>query len=144
MEENSPLSITNTIKEDLNATAQWGRFLAILGFIIIGIIFLAVGVAFSIGSSGNVLGGLSVATFMFTYLIVALVYFFPTLYLFNYSNRLRKALKDDLQDQLILAFRNLRKLFVYFGVVTIVTLVFYVLAVIAIAAGGLIGSAMQS
>ena len=144
MEEDNGLLITAIIKEDLNSTSQWGKFLAILGFILIGIIMLFSGVLMVSGEAGGALGGFSTATFILTYVIVAAIYFFPTLYLFNYSVRVGKAIRGDDQEQLASAFQNLRRLFVYFGIVTIVTLVFYGLAIIAVATGGLIGSAMQS
>lgn len=143
MNENSVIELPDEIKMDLTTTAQWGKFLSILGFIIIGVIVLVAGALLFSGGPGTI-QGFSTVTFIVTYLIVAVIYFFPTWYLFNYSIQVKRAITEDDQDKLVRAFQNLRRLFVYFGIITIVTVVFYLLAIIAVATGGIIGSAMQA
>ncbi|MGZ3959302.1 MAG: DUF5362 family protein, partial [Flavisolibacter sp.] len=64
------------------------------------------------------------------YIIVAVVYFFPCLFLFRFSAGMKKALNSNSQDELDLAFQNLKSMFKYVGVITIIFLALYALGVI--------------
>jgi hypothetical protein len=111
----------------LEETAKWTRFLSILGFIFCGLIvivaiffgsilssvFLGRGEAGSIGTGA----GIAVAVI---YVMVALLYFFPCFYLFNFSGKIQAALRGNDQTQLNLAFKNLKSCFKFWGIFTIV------------------------
>jgi hypothetical protein len=53
------------------------------------------------------------------------IYFFPCLFLFNYSVRLRRALKTDDQIKLNQSLKNQKMLYRYMGIVTIIMLAIY-------------------
>src|SRR5271169_6159427 len=81
----------------LNESARWARFLSIIGFIscgvmvIVGLFFGSVmsGLMSGMGSeSAAMLGG---SFFSVVYLLVALLVFFPSFYLFIFSSKMRKA-----------------------------------------------------
>lgn len=138
--ENSNLIITTALKSDLSETARWGKFMAIVGFVSVGFLLL---LAFSLIFAGDIskqMSGVSGAVVSFFYFIVAIIYLFPVVFLFRYSNEMKRALEGDDQQKLEAAFGNLKKIFVFFGVVTAITLLFYVLAIIAMAVGGIIGN----
>jgi hypothetical protein len=133
----------------LAESAKWGKFLSIVGFIMCGFIAIA---AFFVGSllaafaPGGVdaVNGAMGATMTVSYLLGALLYFFPCLYLFNYSKKVKEALLSSNQDVLAKAFSNLKSLFKFMGILTIIGLAFmsiFVIIAIVVAAASLHGQA---
>lgn len=123
----------------LQTTAQWAKFLAILGFISISFV-LVIGlffVAFSSMIQENLPNQLPLSPTIFTvvYLLVGLVYLLPVIYLNNFSNQTLKAIRFGETEIMNMAFLNLKRMFVYFGVITIVLISLYILAIIAMVAG---------
>jgi len=134
------LQIDNPIKSYLGETAKWGRFLAIVGFVICGIVVIA-GLAFAAtystltstydqpGRYGGQTNPFAMAGPMMAifYILFALLYFFPCLYLLRFSNRMKKALLSDDQDTLSESFRNLKALFRFVGILTMIIISIYAL-----------------
>ncbi|MGC4036884.1 MAG: DUF5362 family protein [Chitinophagaceae bacterium] len=145
MEENqSPslfgLSIDQTAKSHLSEAARWAKFLAIVGFIFIGIIALA---GFFAGSViGTMMGNLPrneyagpsagmLGSFVSViYVAIALVYFFPCLFLFHFGNKMKQALNANDQDALSSSFQNLKKMLRFLGILTIIGLALVVIEII--------------
>ena len=143
MEENQSLfglNLDEQSKGFLAECARWGRFLAIMGFIVCVLVILAgvyiatagtqiMGGAFSQygGTSSRGLGG-AVA---FIYILIAVIYFFPCLYLFRFSSHMKAALAANDQANLTVSFQNLKSMFKYVGIITIVIISFYIVAFIA-------------
>jgi hypothetical protein len=133
------LSIDPVIKSHLSETARWGKFLAIVGFIMCGIIVLAgIALATTLGSVdrtyGNDLGPSFGRTFgsafIVIYILIAILYFFPCLFLLRFSNKMKTALAADNQADLTYSFQNLKVLFRYVGVLMIIVLAFYAIALL--------------
>lgn len=140
--EHQNLIITDSIKTDLYETAKWGKFMSIVGFVSVGFLLL---MAFSLlftGNLGQQFGGISQAFVSGFYFVIAIIYIFPVVFLYRYSKEIKKAMHGDDRVELENAFGNLKKLFVFFGIVTALTLLFYALAIISVAAGGFIGNMM--
>jgi hypothetical protein len=110
-------------------------FMAILGFIFLGVILifgLLAGTLFSTfapGMGGTKIGGIF---FVIIFLIMALIYFFPVLFLYRFSRYTGSAVGTLDKIQLHKAFRNLKLYFVYTGVMIILVFVFYLVALIFI------------
>ena len=142
---NSPLTeleelkLTSAAKRFLSETASWCKFISILGFIGIGIMVIfsfftetifnntpqAQALPFDLG---NVMTGV--------YLVLALVYLFPILYLFQFSTKMKKALQSKDDDVLALAFEKLKSHYKFIGVFSIILISLYILGIIgAIVAG---------
>lgn len=133
------LDLSDSLKSDLLETSRWGKFMAIVGFMSVGILLL---LAFSLlfsGDLGGQMAGVSSLSIAVLYFVLGIVYLFPVYFLYKYSSQLKRALMGEDQYEFESAFRNLKKLFVFLGVVTAITLVFYTLAIIAVAVGGVIG-----
>ena len=64
------------------------------------------------------------------YILFAVLYFFPCLYLLRFSNKMKLALVADDQEMLTDSFRNLKALFRYVGILTLIILAFYALAIV--------------
>lgn len=120
----------------LSETAKWGKFLSIIGFILVGLIVIIAIFAGTIFSSLSDFGGNPASEFAgsmsiiltIVYLIVAALYFFPCLYMYRFSTKMKKALEENNQDLLIASFENLKSCFKFMGIMTIVIISIYVLA----------------
>ena len=73
------------------------------------------------------------------YILFALVYFFPCLYLFRFGSQMQLALRNNDQQMLTSSFKYLKSWFRFVGILTIVVLSCWVLALVF---GGL-GAAMS-
>jgi hypothetical protein len=134
------LNISQLESMYLGEAAKWGKFLAIVGFIMCGLLAVFSFFAGSIFSAMGNLQGTSMpqATgIMLTviYLAIAILYFFPCLYLFRFASKMKAALSEANQDSLQSSFLNLKSLFKFMGILTIIVLGFYAIALIAMAIG---------
>jgi len=124
--------ITDEIKKYFLEISKWGKFLAIVGYIGMGFLvllslFLMVGVSLIPNVNGS---GMPMAAAGFVYLLMAGVYFFPITYLYNYSVKIKQGLTTNDQQNVTSAFMNLKSLFKFFGIFTIVILSIYALILI--------------
>lgn len=133
------LNLNAHSKSFLKEIAGWTYFLSIIGFIFVGLLVL---IAVSANSIYNNMAQFSqespfdVGLFMTAvYVIVALIYFFPILFLFKFSKRLKSALKSKEDEELASALEILKSHYKFIGVFTIIVLSLYALAIIA----GLLG-----
>lgn len=121
--------------KDLETTRKWSMFIAILGFIAIGILVilsLLAGVFLSVFKSGDLQLGTGESILIFGILLVfGVIYFFPVLYLYRFSKYAGHAVRLSDNTYMKKAFRNLRRYFVYIGILAIVVLAFYLIAFIA-------------
>jgi hypothetical protein len=128
----SPFMGSSEIKGYLLETAKWGKFLAIVGYIGTGLlVLLAFFMMFGLSSlSQFVEVSFPMGMLGFVYIIFAVLYFIPVNYLFQYSVKMKQGLiANDLQN-ITTGFRNLKSLFKFFGIFTIVILSLYVLILI--------------
>ena len=111
----------------LKETAKWSFFMSVTGFI--GIAFMVVvglfmGTIFSSLPNTESLpfGG---ALMTFIYLLIAILYFFPMLYLYRFSIKMKASLVRNDEEELVEAFSNLKSHYKFVGILTIVMLSFY-------------------
>jgi hypothetical protein len=135
----------------LSETAKWAKFFAILGFIFCGLIVCA---AFFAGSIMSALSGMNRygtettgaataiggAFLAILYIAIALLYFFPCLFLFRFATKMKAALRTNDQEQLATSFKNLKSCFRFMGILTIIVLSIYVLVLIFAIIGAAAGS----
>ena len=141
------LGIDTNSKAHLSEAARWAKFLAIVGFVVCGLV-LVVGIfAGSIFSSmtrgfrdsgfGDMPMGSGFGTMMAViYIGIALLYFFPCLFLFRFATLMKTAIATDEQQTLNTSFQNLKKMFRFVGILTIIILSFYVLVLLVAIIGG--------
>lgn len=139
--ENS-LVITDEIKEYLNETSKWGKFLAIMGFIGMGIMILF---AFIMMLGFSAMDDIPqtqfpISSMGFFYILFALVYFFPVNYLYKFSTRIKQGITSNDIGSLTAGFQNIKSLFKFMGIFTIIILSLYALIlVIAVPTALLLG-----
>lgn len=115
------------IKSYLMETSKWGKFLAITGYVSIGLLGL-LAIFMMIGLSGlSDLTGTQfpMGAFGFFYIIMGAVYYFPVTYLYQYSVQIKKGLKSNDSATITAGFQNLKSLFKFMAIVTIVILSIY-------------------
>ena len=132
--EVSFLEITQKSIFFLTGAAKWAKFLAICGFVGIGLMVIVAIFAGSMMSSlsnfnnsGFPMGGGFITVI---YLIMAAIYFFPTLFCYKFAINTQKAIETNDTLTLTESFNFLHKCFQFIGIITIVMLAFVVLSVI--------------
>ena len=127
----SSLNFSTEIRQYLIETTKWGKFLTIMGYIGIGLMTLAA--IFMIASSSlfsDVEPGFNMGWMGGFYLLIALLYFFPVRYLHKFSDKIKNGISAENPEELTLGFENLKSLFKFMGIATIVMVSFYILMVL--------------
>lgn len=151
--ENTPeikkIEIEEQSLKDLDKTRKWSMFLAILGFIGIGLMVIGslIAVLFLSAFKTESALGVSESLFIIPLIAIAVLYFFPLLYLYRFSKHTGTAVKTLDRQEMQIAFKNLRRYYVFIGILVIVILVLYVIG-IAVAGASLsflkgMGSGLQ-
>lgn len=115
---------------DINEIRKWTYFLSILGFIAVG--FMVIAALFVDSFLENSEQSMPVPHGAITglYLLFAIIYFFPVLYLYKFSTSAKKAVYEKNDMELSQAFNNLKRHYKFIGIVAIVSISFYILAIL--------------
>lgn len=122
------LQVDQQASQYLSDAAKWGKFLAIVGFILSGIMAIAALFAGSMVSSLPQMEGMesiSGGAITAIYLFGAVIWFFPCLYLYRFADKAQAALRSTEQHSLNNSFKNLKSCFRFMGIFTIVMLCLY-------------------
>jgi hypothetical protein len=122
----------------LKTAGRWATFLGIIGFIGCGLIAIE---AFFVGSVFTRVAAVSPNPmltamagfgwlFSFFYLLIALLYFFFSLYLYQFGDKIKRGITFADNAGVNEAFGKLKSFFKLWGILTIVALSFMVLCVI--------------
>ncbi|MEO8108493.1 MAG: DUF5362 family protein [Ginsengibacter sp.] len=140
------LQLSPQAQSYLTECAKWGKFLAIMGFILCGIMvlvsFLIPAIITSIppyNTMSSQLGpGLKVGMTVL-YLCFSVLFFFPAFYLYKFSSKMQIAVKGISQENFDESLMNLKSMFKFYGIFTIILLSFYALVFIF----GIVAAAMH-
>lgn len=131
------LQVDHNVSGYLKETARWAKFLAILGFIFCGLMVLIalfagsfITAILSMGNGAAAGMGYMGGVVSFVYIVMALLFFFPCFYLYNFASRMQVALRSNDQEQLAKSFRNLKSCYKYIGIFTIIYLVLVLLLIL--------------
>jgi hypothetical protein len=159
---NYELQLLPLAQNFLRETAKWAKFISIIGFILIGLYVILALVMFTtgaaIGSSpeqieamqgvegfgqnAEMLGKIGGVTLGIIYLLAALLYFFPIMYLFRFATKAKFALDNKNSEALVSSFENLKSHYKFIGILMIIGLVFMILGMIMVIVGVGIAAAM--
>lgn len=125
----------------IHEIGRWGKFLAIVGFIVIGLMIVAsvfMMFAFSRLASYDEYGNATGAAYGqamggmlgVLYLFFAGIYIYPTWTLYKYSTCIKRALVNKEQQEFNDAFRYLKSTFKFMGILMIIILSIYALIAI--------------
>lgn len=141
---NPQLFLDADSKEFLLETSKWAKFIAILGFIGIALMVLMaifVSLFFNLsGLSSNTAAdtfGFGTGFLGLIYLVLAALYFFPILYLYRFSDQIKKSILDS--DQLLLssALEHLKKHYKFIGIIAIAIIALYAVLFLIAMFGGI-------
>lgn len=125
-------------KSNLNEMARWARFLAIIGFIGLGLMALVLIVMISFGATSPLMREASapVGAMVAGFVIGITIYFFPIYYLFLAAKGIRSGLANNDDMALSEGFKNLKSHYKYIGILAVIILSIYALVfIIAMFAG---------
>jgi hypothetical protein len=110
----------------LKSASPWLRFVGIAGFISLGLMavqFITLIIVFQTSiSSIPGMGFLGSSFFLFTLLILEVLLFFPTFFIFQFGRKIRAYLHSGEEADLEQAFKNNKSLWKYMGVLAILSL----------------------
>lgn len=141
MEQNDRISeelqVSELMISRLNETARWARFLSIVGFVMVALFLLGAFMLPRILSETTYSDG-TLYTYTATgvtinFIIMAILLFFPCLFLFRFATRVRYAMAHHHQGYFENAFDNLKSTFKFYGILTIIVLGIYALAFVLVA-----------
>jgi hypothetical protein len=136
---NTEISVSTVSKNFLLATAKWGNFLAIVGFVFSGIYLIGGLFFFVSGANVTAFRGGDASVVGIIYIISAILMFFPSLYLFNFSGKMKTALNNVSQENFESGLENLKSCFKFMGIMMIVTLGLIILLILF----AILGAAMN-
>lgn len=123
------LELTSESVYFLKKITTWTKFFSILGFIMSAVL-IVLGVFskiffFALNESTS----MPISTFLgFVYIVLGIVYVFPALYLYGFTDKTNKAIRDTDSSLITLALKNLKSCLKFMGILTIVVLVIYLCA----------------
>lgn len=142
----SELTLNFNAKDFLRQTGKWAKLLAITSLIfsaiiiIIGLFFGTImGAISSLGGQAmpNMYAG-SIGIFMaIFYGIIGLVMMYPGIRLLQFSSKTKQALELNDEEAITEAFRRLRSVFRFYGIIVIIYLAFVALMFLGIGVGSL-------
>jgi hypothetical protein len=131
--ENNKIEIERETLSHLDTTRKWAMFLAIIGFIFLGLIIiigLIAGTFLTAFNSGEKGLGIPESLMFVPVLLLAVVYFFPVLFLFRFSKHTSHAIRNFDKLELHKALKNLKYYFAYIGVMIIIVFSIYIVVLI--------------
>jgi hypothetical protein len=119
-----PPAISDQVFYYLSDIRRWTKFLAIIGFITIAlmVLFSLIFLMLPEGFRDSGIPFYDARIVSAIYLVNALIFFFPALYLYKFSKNLRNSLRSGDESSLIRAFRFLRAHYRFLGIITIILL----------------------
>lgn len=115
------LNISTSLRNSLDTMVYWGKFLAVLGYIFLGLIVIG----FLVMISNSYYRDSELVGVIVGYIIVIALYYLPTSFLYKFSVKTRNALNSDSQEDIEEGLNNLSYLFKFWGICTIVILSIY-------------------
>ena len=136
------LQFNSKIAFFLKETVKWSRFLSIVGFITVFLLFLmavflpAMIRHFNSIEYSELSGVTGRASIMVNFIILAVLILVPSLYLLKFSSRMKEALEQSNQMAMENAFESLKSFFKFYGILTIILLILYFLGTVGFIIGG--------
>ena len=126
------MQLSDQAKKYLLEASKWANFIAIFGFIAIGLLII---MSFSMGTilaslPEDSLGGLSPKFFSFFYLIAAGIYFIPVFFLFQFAQKTKQALIEDDHNLLTFGLKKLKSHYKFIGILFIVLITLYLFLIL--------------
>ena len=128
----------------LQESAKWSKFMAIIGFIGIGLmvlvsLFMAIGFS-AMGASTMPELPFSMSVFSIIYVLFAAIYFFPVYYLYQYATKTSAALHSKNKQLLADGLENLKSHHKFLGIFTLIIISLYGFIFVFAILGGILSA----
>jgi hypothetical protein len=140
----SSMEVDDQAKLTFLEMARWTQFLAIIGFIFLGLMVLGgIGMGLVLSNTSGysnqlgVLAGIGGIGIMMLYVLMAAVMFYPTYALLKYSTCIKAAMHQNDKQKFNEAIVHLKNVFRFYGIITIICLAIYGLMILFIALGAM-------
>ena len=136
-------------KNHLLETVKWSKFIAIVMFVAMGLMILGglfMGMFGSMiskyGAEENtqLMGGIAPGLLMVIYIMIALLYFFPSFYLYKFSTLIKHSILFNNKQQFNEALNYQRKMYRFVGILMIVKILLYALLFLFVGLIGLVAA----
>lgn len=131
--DSDKLKINNSIKENLITAAKWARFLAIIGFVFTGFMGIA-SLVLLVSAIASGIGMLMLVAVVYIGLTIVMI--LPSLYLIRFAGSTEKGLNSNKQGEFDYGIQNLKSLFKFGGIYTIVVIALYIVYIFVLAGIG--------
>jgi uncharacterized membrane protein YjgN (DUF898 family) len=131
--DKNKIEIERETLSHLDTTRKWAMFLAIIGFIFLGLIIiigLIAGTFLTAFNSGEKSLCIPESLMFIQLLLLIVIYFFPVLFLFRFSKHTSHAIQNFDKLELHKALKNLKYYFAYLGVLIIIVFSIYIVVLI--------------
>ena len=129
---NKSLKLTENSLIFMAEVVKWAKFLAICAFVGLGIMLLIGAGVILIQFQGQAEAeGLSAVIMGVFYILMAVLYFFPAMYLYRFATASAEAIENLNDDTLEDGLENLKSLFRFTGILTIIVLSLYAVGIIS-------------
>lgn len=135
--------IDETGKAHFLEMAKWTKFLAIMGFIMMGIMIVAglfMGSIFASLPVYNTVGALSGIGFAVFYTLISAIYFYPVYALYKFSTLIKQALAHNDTAIFNEAIAYKKNMYKYMGILMIIILAMYALIFMFAIMVGVVGA----
>jgi hypothetical protein len=133
LSNNKSLKLTENSLIFMTEVVKWAKFLAICSFVGLGIMVL-LGAGMIILQFEGLGNGIQVVIMGVFYIGMAALYLFPTFYLYRFATACGEAIKklnDDIFEE---GIENLKSLFRFTGILTIIILSLYAVGILSVIA----------
>jgi hypothetical protein len=133
LSNNKSLKLTENSLIFMTEIVKWAKFLAICSFVGLGImaLFGAGMIILQFQGLGNKIQVVLMGIF---YILMAALYLFPTLYLYRFATACGEAIKKLNEDIFEEGIENLKSLFRFTGILTIIILSLYAVGILSVIA----------
>ena len=142
--ENFENQLTSVAVGFLQESAKWSKFMAIVGFVGIGLmvlvsLFMAIGFS-SMGTANMPELPFSMSVFSIIYVLFAAIYFFPVYYLYQYATKTSAALHSKNKQLLTDGLENLKSHHKFLGIFTLILVSLYGFIFVFAILGGILST----
>jgi len=127
------IEIRQETLKDLKSLGKWTMFLAVSGFIFLGLIITLGLITGTFLTAFNYTGkttGIPDFLLLAAFIGSALIIFFPVLFLFRFSKHTTTAASALNNDEMNRAIKYLKRFFAYFGIMLIIIILLYLVSLV--------------
>lgn len=137
------LEVDELAKAHMLETARWAKFLAIVFFILFGLVLVSMvamialvsNISNKYGASGADVAALNSGVSIISIIVALGLYFYPVYALYKFSSVLKTGINTANQEEFNRALGYQKSMFKYMGILTIIALVFYGIAIVFMGVG---------